>query len=152
VAFVCGVTLAGLVAIHFIWLHPAVIGPFALMIGMTPLVVLFAFSLAISAYWFLLGAVFAGISWLVLVRNPPRPMAAKFVLLSGGLLLVIALFVFIYASARYDVDMDGVAPTGWSALVRPGSVIGEVGLLLLASGLLIKAIPTIVLIKKRTSR
>ncbi len=143
VAFVCGVTLAGLAAIHFIWLHPAVLGPFALMIGMTPLVVLFAFSLEISAYWFLFGAVLAGVSWLVLVRNPPRPMAAKFVLLGGGLLVVIALFVFILASARYDVDMDGIARTGWSALVRPASVIGEVGLLLLASGLLIKATPII---------
>ena len=61
VAFVCGVTLAGLAAIHFIWLHPAVIGPFALGIGMTPLVVLFAFSLEISAYWFLVGTVLAGI-------------------------------------------------------------------------------------------
>ena len=70
-------------------------------------------------------------------------MAVKFVLFGGGLLVVIALFVFILASARYDVDMDGIAPTGWSALVRPASVIGEVGLLLLASGLLIKATPTI---------
>ena len=105
--------------------------------------VLFAFSLEISAYWFLFGAVLAGVSSLVLVWNPPRPMAAKFVLLGGVLLLVIALFVYILASARYDVDIDGIAPTGWSALVRPGSVIGEVGLLLLASGLLIKATPTI---------
>jgi hypothetical protein len=143
IAFICGATLAGLAAIHFIWLHPAVIGPFALMIGMTPLVVLFAFSPEISAYWFLFGAVLAGVSWLVLVWNPPRPMAAKFVLRGGVLLVVIALFAFILASARYDVDTDGIAPTGWSALVRAGSVIGEVGLLLLASGLLIKATPTI---------
>jgi hypothetical protein len=143
VAFVCGVILAGLAAIHFIWLHPAVIGPFALMIGMTPLVVLFAFSLEISAYWFLLGTLLAVISGWVLARNPPRPMAARIVILCGGLLVGIALFVFTVASARYDVDMDGIAPTGWSDSVHPGSEIGEVGLLLLASGFLMKKAPNI---------
>jgi hypothetical protein len=143
VMLVCGVTMAGLAAIHFIWLHPAVIGPFALGIGMTPLVVLFAFSLELSAYWFLPGAVLAGVAFFVLARNPPRPVAAKFVLFGGGLLVVIAVLVFIVASARYDVDMDGIAPTGWSALVRPGAVIGDVGLLLLAAGMLIWATPAI---------
>jgi hypothetical protein len=30
ITFICGATLAGLAAIHFVWLNPAVIGPFAL--------------------------------------------------------------------------------------------------------------------------
>jgi hypothetical protein len=44
-SFACGVIAGGLAAIHFIWMHPSVIGPFALPIGMTPLVLLFEYSL-----------------------------------------------------------------------------------------------------------
>ena len=39
--FVGGLPLAGLAAIHFIWLNPILLGPFALMIGMIPLVLVF---------------------------------------------------------------------------------------------------------------
>jgi hypothetical protein len=139
VMLVCAATVAGLAAIHFIWLHPAIIGPFALMIGMTPLVVLFEFSLEISGYWFPLGAVLAGASWLALHRNPPGPMAAKVILVGGGVLVVTAVIVFILASAHYNVGMADEIPLGWYSWVRPGSRVGEVGLLVLAIGLLIRA-------------
>ncbi len=36
-AYFGSASLAGLAVIHFVWRHPAVIGPFALMIGMPPL-------------------------------------------------------------------------------------------------------------------
>src|SRR4051812_3062385 len=107
VIFVIGATLAGLAAIHLIWLHPAVIGPFALMIGMTPLVLLFEYSLEIPGYLFPLGALSAGVSWLLLRRNPPRPVAVLAVLLSGGALTGYGVIVFILASAHYNVGMAG---------------------------------------------
>jgi hypothetical protein len=137
--FACGVILAGLATIHFIWFHPAVIGPFALMIGMTPLVLLFEYSLKVPAYWIPLGTVLAGASWFLLLRNPPRPRAVKAVLLGGGALIAFASIVIIIASAYYNVGMAGEVPTGWYSWIGPASRVGEVGLLLLATGLLIRA-------------
>ena len=139
VILVCTATLAGLAAIHFVWLHPDIIGPFALMIGMTPLVVLFQFSLEISAYWFPLGAVLAGASWLELHRNPLGPKAAKIILVGGGALVLASVTVFMLASAHYNVSMANEIPLGWYSWVRPSSRVGEVGLLILAVGLLIRA-------------
>ena len=82
--FVGCTTLAGLAAIHFIWQNPAVIGPFALMIGMTPLVLLFEYSLEIPGYWFPLAAVLAVVSWFALRRNPPTSMGIKIGLVVAG--------------------------------------------------------------------
>jgi len=101
--------------------------------------VLFEFSLEISGYWFPLGAVLAGASWLALRRNPPGPMAVKVILVGGGVLVVAAVIVFILASAHYNVGMADEIPLGWYSWVRPGSRVGEVGLLVLAIGLLIRA-------------
>jgi hypothetical protein len=137
--FVGSAALAGLAAIHFIWHNPAVIGPFALMIGMTPLVVLFEYSLEIPGFWFLVGAVLASVSWFPLRRNPPSPMAVKIVILVGGAQVATAISVFIFASAYYNVGMAGEIPPAWAGWVRPGSRIGAVGLVILASGLLMKA-------------
>jgi hypothetical protein len=55
----CGVICAGLAAIHFIWRHPGALGPFALPIGMTPLVMLFQYSLEVPALLVPLGTALA---------------------------------------------------------------------------------------------
>ncbi len=134
--FVCGATLAGLAAIHFIWLNPVVIGPFGLIIGMTPLVLLFEHSLEVPASWFPIGVLCSGASWLMLRRNPPRPVAAKVVFIGGGALVGLAMLTFLVASVYYNVGMAGPVPAGWYAWVRPGAKLGEVGVLLLAIGFL----------------
>jgi hypothetical protein len=132
----CGVISTGLAAIHFIWLHPGVIGPLALPIGMAPLVLLFQYSLEVPAPLIPFGAVLAGASWFLLFRNPPRPVAVKAILFGGGALVVFPLIVLFLASAYYDVGMAGEVPAGWYSWVRPASRVGEVGLLLMATGLL----------------
>jgi hypothetical protein len=126
--FACGVIASGLAAIHFIWLHPGVIGPFALPIGMTPLVMLFEYSLEVPAYWMPLGAVLAGTSWFLLLRNPPHPMIVRVVLTVGAAVVIHALGFVVLASICYN-----------DTWVRPASRAGEVGLMLLATGLLSKA-------------
>jgi hypothetical protein len=137
--FACGVIASGLAAIHFIWLHPSVIGPFALPIGMTPLVMLFEYSLEVPVVWVPVGTVLAVASWLVLLRNPPGPTEIKMILLGGGALVALAALIVFLASASYNVGMAGEIPAEWETWVRPASRIGEVGLLLLATGLLGRA-------------
>jgi hypothetical protein len=132
--FVSGAALAGLAAIHYTWLHLAVIGPFALMIGMTPLVLIFEYSIDIPGYWFPLGLVVAAVSWLWMRRKPIRAPVAIVVILSGGVLMGFGLATFVLASAHYNVGMAEEISPGWYSWVRPATKVGEVGLLLLAAG------------------
>jgi len=136
--FVGGATLAGLAAINFAWRHPAVIGPFALPIGMTPLVLLFQYSFSVPGHYFILGSAFAVLSWLVLRRHPLDAMVGRSVLLAGMSLAGVSVLVFIVASAYYNVGMAGEVPTGWYDWVRPGTRLGEIGLVLAVVGLLMK--------------
>jgi hypothetical protein len=131
--FVSGATLAGLAAIHYTWLHPAVIGPFALMIGMTPLVLMFEYSIYAPGYWFPVGAVVAGASWLWMRRKPIRATVVIVVILSGGALMGYGLATFVLASAHYNVGMAGEIPPEWYSWVRPATKVGEVGLVLLSA-------------------
>lgn len=137
IMFICGATLAGLAAIHFVWLNPAVIGPLALPIGMTPLVLLFEYSFEIAGRFFVPGAVVAMTTWLLLRRNPPRFPVARAVLISGAALIFVSLVVFVGASVYYNVGMAGETPAGWHRWVRPGCRAGELGLVLFLVGLLL---------------
>jgi hypothetical protein len=140
--FVGGATLAGLAAINFAWRNPAIIGPFALPIGMTPLVLLFEYSFSIPGHCFFLGSAFAGASWLMLRGSPIPDMVRHSVLLVGMSLVGVSVLVFILASAYYNVGMAGEVPDGWYGWVRPGTQLGEIGLVLAAIGLLMKvAVP-----------
>lgn len=137
VAFILGASLAGLAAIHYIWVHPAVIGPFALPIGMTPLVLLFQYSIEIPGYFCFLGAILAITSWFMVQSNPPRYQDAAAVTITAGSLLVVSAVGFIVASAYYNVGMAGEIPAGWVVWVRPACWGGDIGLLLLPIGLLL---------------
>jgi hypothetical protein len=137
IAFICGATLAGLAAIHFVWLNRAVIGPFALPIGLMPLVLLFEHSFEIPGGFFLLGAVVAMTTWFLVRRNPPRFPVAGAVLISGATLIFVSLVVFVGASVYYNVGMAGEIPAGWHRWVRPGCRAGGFGLVLFLAGLLL---------------
>jgi hypothetical protein len=137
ITFICGATLAGLAAIHFVWLNPAVIGPFALPIGMTPLVLVFEYSFEIPGRFFVVGAVVAMAAWFVVRRNPLHFQVAAAVLISGGMLILVSFFVFVGASAYYNVGMAGEIPAGWHRWVRPGCRVGDLGLVLTLVGLLL---------------
>ena len=137
--FACGLISSGLAAIHLIWRHPSIIGPFALPIGMTPLVMLFQYSLEAPAFLIPLGTILAVASWLLLSRNPPGPMAITMVILGGMVLVGLSAIVVMLASACYNVGMTGEVPSEWEAWARPASRIGDVGLLLLATGVLSRA-------------
>jgi len=139
ITFICGATLAGLAAIRFVWLNPAVIGPFALPIGMTPLVLQFEYSFEIPGYFFFLGAFLAIASWSLVRGNPPRFPVAVGVLLGGGFLVFVSVVVFVLASAHYNVGMAGEIPAGWYLWVRPGCKAGVLGLVLFSVGLLLMA-------------
>jgi hypothetical protein len=132
--FVSGATLAGLAAIQYTWLHPAVISPFALMIGMTPLVLIFAYSIYAPGYWFPVGLVLAAASWLWIRRKPIRATVVMVVILSGGALMGYGLVTFVVVSAHYNVGMAGEIPPEWYACVRPATKVGEIGLVLLSAG------------------
>ena len=136
--FVGGATLSGLAAINFVWRNPAVIGPFALPIGMTPLVLLFEYSFSIPDYCFFLGLAFAGASWLMLRRSSIPAIVWRSVLLAGISLAGVSVLIFIAASAYYNVGMAGEIPSGWYPWVRPGTKLGELGLVLVTVGLLMK--------------
>jgi hypothetical protein len=135
ITFICGATLAGLAAIHCVWLNPAVIGPLALPIGMTPLVLLFEYSFEIPGYFFFVGAPLAIASWFVVRANPPCFPVAVAVRFAGGVLVFVSIVVFVLASAYYNVGMAGDIPAGWSFWVRPGCRVGDVGLVLFSVGL-----------------
>lgn len=135
--FVAGSLAVGLAAIHFVWRHPSVIGPFALPIGMTPLVLLFEYSLAVPGGWFFPGLALAGVSWLVLRRSPPPAIVGRAVLLGGLGLIGLSVVIFVLASARYNVGMAGDIPAGWIRWVRPGTQVGDVGLVLSVAGLVL---------------
>jgi len=136
VIFVCGVTLAGLAAIHFSWLHPVVLGPFALGIGMTPFVLVFEYSIDIPGYWFPVGTVVATAPWFWLRRRRIRALIAIVVILSGGVFMGYGLVNFVVASVHYNVGMAGEYPPGWNSWVPPATRVGEVGLVLLSAGVL----------------
>jgi hypothetical protein len=110
ITFVCGATLAGLAAIHFVWLHPAVIGPFALPIGMRPLVLLFEYSFEIPGSFFFLGAFLAIATWFRVRGNPPPVLVAVVILLAGGFLVFVSVFRGDRACrspVRYDASAGG---------------------------------------------
>jgi hypothetical protein len=135
--FIASSTLAGLTAIHFIWLHPAVIGPFALPIGMTPMVLLFEYSFPVPGDYFAPVLVLAGASWLASWRYPPPVLIGRIVLLCGLFLAGLSVTIFVLTSAYYNVGMAGEIPPGWYRLVRPGTRAGEVGLVLVIVGLIL---------------
>jgi hypothetical protein len=137
--FIGGATLAGLAAIHFVWLNPAVIGPLALPIGMTPLVLLFQYSFEIPGFFFYLGAFLAIASWFLVRRNPPSFPFVAAVLFGGGFFVFVCVVVFVLASAYYNVGMAGEIPAGWYLWVRPGCRAGGLGLVLFIVGLLLMA-------------
>jgi hypothetical protein len=133
-----GSSLAGLAAIHFVWRNPEVIGPFSLMIGMTPLVLLFEYSLSIPSYWSWLGFIIAGVSWLGLRKVPPSPKIITAVTLGGGLITALSFLVFILASVYYNVGAAGPVPSGWYRWVQTAVKTGEVGLVVATLGLVLR--------------
>ncbi len=138
--YLASASLAGLAAIHFVWRNPAVIGPFSLMIGMTPLVLPFENSLSVPSYWSWLGSVIAGVSWLGLRKEPPSPKIIAAVTLGGALITAFSALVFILISAYYDVGAAGPVPTGWYRWIQPGTKAGEVGLVVAAAGLVLRIV------------
>jgi hypothetical protein len=60
-------------------------------------------------------------------------------MLAGTAVIGLAAIVVLVASAWYNVGMAGEAPSTWESWARPASRIGDVGLLLLATGVLCKA-------------
>ena len=138
--YLSGAGLAGLAATHFVWRNPAVIGPFSLMIGMTPLVLLFEYSLGVPSYWSWLGSVIAGVSWLGLRKEPPSPKVIAAVILGGALIAAFSALVFILASAYHNVGAAGPVPSGWYRWVQPGTKAGEVGLVVATAGLALRMV------------
>jgi hypothetical protein len=135
--YLYGASLAGLAAIHFAWRNPSILGPFAMVIGMTPLVMLFEYSLELPGYWVWVGSVIAGVFLFGLRKTPLPPRVTLSVILSGMLMAVLSVLVFIVASAYYDVGAAGPLPPEWLRWVQPGTKVGEVGLVLIAAGLLL---------------
>jgi hypothetical protein len=122
--------------VRFIWLHPVVLGAFALGIGMTPFVLVFEYSIDVPGYWFPVGTAVAAASWLWLRRKRIRAMIAIVVILSGGVLTGYGLVNFVMASVHYNVGMAGEYPPEWYSWVPPATRVGEVGLVLLSAGVL----------------
>jgi hypothetical protein len=119
--------------------NPAVIGPFALPIGMTPLVLLFEHGFEVPGHFFILGAVLAIPSWFVVRGNPPRIPVATAVLFSGAFLVEVSIVAFVGASAYFNVGMAEEPPSGWHLWVRPACKAGGLGLVLFNVGLLLRA-------------
>jgi hypothetical protein len=136
--FVSGASLAGLAAIHFVWRYPVIIRPLALPIGMTPLVLLFEYSLSIPGHDFFVGLAFAGVSWFMLRGSPLPSVVWRSVQLVGMSMAGVSVLVFILASAYYNVGMAGPVPSGWYGWVRPGTQFGEIGLVLVLVGAVMK--------------
>jgi hypothetical protein len=138
--YLISASLAGLAAIHFVWRNPEAIGPFSLMIGMTPLVLLFEYSLSVPGYWSWLGSVIAGVSWLGLRKEPPSRKVIASVTIGGALLTALSALIFILASAYYNVGAAGPVTSGWYRWTLPGTKAGEVGLVVTAAGLVLRMV------------
>ncbi len=144
-------TVAGLSAVHFVWEHPAVIGPFALMIGMTPFVDVLA-SLPVPRHFFAVGLVVALAARLLCRPSGSGewrwPKASGIYLaLAGSLLFALFLAILWGASVYYDVGMDQAeTPLGWEICRRLASRIGEIGVVLALVGVLATPRATISLI------
>lgn len=136
--YLSSASLTGLAAIHFVWRNPAVIGPFSLVIGMTPLALLFEYSLSVPSYWSWLGPIIAGASWLGLRKEPPSPKIITAVIFGGAFITVFSFLVFILASAYYNVGAAGPVPSGWYRWVQPSTKTGEVGLVVAVAGLVLR--------------
>lgn len=137
--YLVGAVVAGLAFIHFVWRNPIVLGPFALGIGMTPLVMLFEYSLEIPSQLFWPGAAIAGAGWFVLQPEPPSRRVLKVVTIVGGVGMGLAVLTFVAASTYYDAGgAAGPIPAGWLRWVRPGTQLGEVGAIVLAAGLFLQ--------------
>jgi hypothetical protein len=137
--YLLGAVVAGLAFIHFVWRNPIVLGPFALMIGMTPLVLLFEYSLEVPGYLFWLGAAVAGAGWFVLQPEPPSRRIIKMLILGGGLAMGLCVLTFILASMYYNAGgAAGPTPDGWVRWVRAGTRFGEVGAIVLTAGLFLR--------------
>ena len=125
--YALSLTIAGLSAIHFISKNPAIIGPFALMIGMTPLVDIFIYSLPVPGYYFVVGLA-AALMARILGRTvgPAAWRWSKasgiYLAFTGSLLFALFIVILVGASAYYNIGfMDraksafrlGSLPTGW---------------------------------------
>ena len=138
-AYLAGAVVAGLAFIHFVWRNPEVLGPFALMIGMTPLVLFFEYSLEVPGYLFWLGVVVAGAGWFVLQPDPPSRRVLRRLMIGGGLAMGLCVLTFILASIYYNaVGAAGPTPDGWVRWVQAGTRLGEVGAIVLAAGLFLQ--------------
>ena len=137
--FVAGLTLTGLAAINFAWRNPAILGPLALPIGMTPLFLLFQFSIPIPGRDFFIGLAIAVATWMMLRSTSLPSWVRRSLLLIGFAMVGMSALVFMVASAYYDVGMAGPpAPSGWNEWVDPGTKVGEVGLVLLVVAAIMK--------------
>lgn len=137
--FVAGVTLAGLSAFRIAWEHPAVLGPLGLMIGMTPAILLFEYSLPIPAYGLALGAATSLVSGFLFSRqpSPTSGRSARAVLVVGGALVALGVLAFVGASAAYNVGMGAEPPQGWYAWVVRAVPLADIGMMLMVSGVIL---------------
>jgi hypothetical protein len=143
VLFVLGLSSALLAAIRFIWGHPAVIGPFALMIGMTPLESVFAYSLPVPGYVFVLGLGVGFGSWSLIRRWRPTPSLrtlVRAVAATGACLCATFVVALAVAAAYYGAGVMGgdAPPPGYETWIRIGARTAEVGIVLLLVALAMK--------------
>ena len=142
IVFIGAVCLAGLAGIRFIFDNPSVIGPFALMIGMTPFVVFFEYCPPVPSLYFFVGLGIAIGTLGLLLIWPPDPASKRVGVVSlfaGGYTMVFSVAICIIATIYYDVGMAGDRPPGWIAWVRAGASVGDVGFLVVCAGILLCA-------------
>jgi hypothetical protein len=138
--FVGAVCLTGLAVIRYIFDNPDVIGPVALMIGMTPLIVFFEYSPPVPIFVFFIGAGAAIGAIGLLLAMPPHPATwrtAVVSLIAGVFAVVLSVIVCMAATIYYNVGFAGQPPAGWIAWVRVGAGVSDVGCLLVIAGLLL---------------
>jgi len=140
IVFIGALCLAGLAGIRFIFVHPSLIGPFALMIGMTPLVVFFEYCPPVPSLFFFIGSGIAIGALALLLIWPPHPAARRTGIVSlyaGGCTVALSVSICVIATIYYNVGMAGDLPPGWIACVRAGAGVGDVGFLLVFAGFLL---------------
>jgi hypothetical protein len=143
VLFILGLSSALFAAIRFISGHPAVIGPFALIIGMTPLESVFAYSLPVPGYVFVLGLGVGFAAWTLIFRWRPTPsLRTLFRAVTATGICLCATFVVVLpvASVYYGAGFMGgdAPPPGYETWIRIGARTAEVGIVLLLVALTMK--------------
>jgi hypothetical protein len=134
-------TVAGFAAIHFVSANPVVIGPFALMIGMTPFVDIFTYSLPVPMHFFPLGLVVSLVTRFLCRTSGSGAWrwpttSGIYLALTGSLLFALFIVILVGASAYYNVGfMDRAeTPLGWEICRRLGARVGETGIVLALVG------------------